>query len=63
MQPKELRSRRLALGWPISRVAAAVGVRIEDVEAWEAGERPIESPLALEQILSEASRKMTPKAH
>jgi transcriptional regulator with XRE-family HTH domain len=57
MQPKELRSRRLALGWPASRLAAALGVRSEDVYAWEAGERPIDSPRAVDQILSEGVSK------
>jgi transcriptional regulator with XRE-family HTH domain len=57
MQPKELRSRRLALGWTHAQLAAALGVRPEDVRAWEEGERSIDSPRLVDQVLTEATRK------
>lgn len=58
LQPKELRSRRLAVGWTSAQLAAAVGVTPEDVRAWEAAERPIESPRLLDRVLSRAAQKL-----
>ena len=57
MQPKELRSRRIAVGWSPAKLAAALGVRADDIHAWETGERPIEAPKALDQVLRGAARK------
>jgi transcriptional regulator with XRE-family HTH domain len=63
MQPKELRSRRLAVGWTPAQLAAAVSVTPADVRAWEAGERPIDSPRLLEQVLTEAARNLETSDH
>jgi transcriptional regulator with XRE-family HTH domain len=63
MQPKELRSRRLAMGWTPAQLAAAVGVTSEDVRAWDAEEQPIHSPRLLEQVLTEATRKLKTSHH
>jgi len=63
MQPKELRSRRLAAGWTAAQLAAAVGVTSEDVRAWEAEEQTIHSPRLLEQVLTETTRKLKTSHH
>jgi predicted transcriptional regulator len=56
MTPKELRQRRLSLGWSISDVAKRVGVPDAVVAQWEDGTAPISTPSAVEQILGELER-------
>jgi transcriptional regulator with XRE-family HTH domain len=60
MTPKELRSRRLALGWSREQLAANVGASLGAVAGWETGDRPIDSARAVDQLLRqfESSRVM-----
>ena len=57
MQPKDLRAMRLELEWSRAELASALGVRIEDVRAWEEGERPIDSPQRIKHIMDTTRRR------
>ena len=59
LTPKELRQRRLALGWSAAQLAAKVGVSAKTVSEWERGSMPIGTPQALEQILRKAQDRGT----
>lgn len=54
ISPRQLRERRLALGWSIDQLASKVGVSGSLLAEWERGVAPVSTPAALEQILSQA---------
>ncbi|MGH9458988.1 MAG: helix-turn-helix domain-containing protein [Thermoanaerobaculia bacterium] len=49
--PKDLRSRRLALGLSQSELARRLGVPVATLSRWERGEAPIEDPETLFALL------------
>lgn len=51
MTSKELRERRIALGWSRQQLAIRIGVSPSQVSDWEEGAAPITCPAALSQIL------------
>lgn len=56
LTPKELRTRRLALGLDPSTIASRVGVPESILMEWEKGERPIEEPERLLTVLTEMEK-------
>lgn len=59
LTPRELRQRRLALGWSTAELGAKVGVSAKTVSEWERGSVPIGTPQALEQILRQGRARGT----
>ncbi|HEY0789257.1 MAG TPA: helix-turn-helix domain-containing protein [Thermoanaerobaculia bacterium] len=60
MSPKELRSRRIALHLTTAALAAALGVPVATVDAWERGEAPMDDTLAIERRLDEIETRDRP---
>ena len=65
LSPKELRSRRLAVGMTRQQLAAKIGVSTELISAWEAGEAPIDHVDALNELLQNptAPKPRSPSDH
>jgi hypothetical protein len=57
MTPKEVRSRRLALGMSVEQLAREFGMSAEDVRAMESGERTLVSVRFVERVLARLERK------
>lgn len=57
MTPKEVRSRRLALGMSVEQLARELGMSAEDVREMESGERTLASVRLVERILARLERK------
>ena len=56
MTPKEIRSRRLALGMSVEELARKLGVAADVVRAMESGEQPITNARLLEQTFARNER-------
>ena len=56
LTPKELRSRRLALGMTGTDLATRLGVPESRIMEWEMGEQPIEEPARLVEMLDTLER-------
>ena len=56
MTPKEIRSRRLALGMSVEELAGELAVPHEHVREMESGERPITNTRLLEQTFARRER-------
>jgi DNA-binding transcriptional regulator YiaG len=56
MTPKEIRSRRLALGMSVEELARELAVPDEHVREMESGERPIANGRLLEQVFARRER-------
>lgn len=59
MTPKEIRSRRLALGMSVEDLARALGLPAATVRDIENGERPMTSPALFEQTFTRLERAKT----
>lgn len=57
LTPKELRSRRLALGMTGTDLATRLGVPESRIMEWERGEQPIEEPARLVEMLNEMEHR------
>jgi DNA-binding transcriptional regulator YiaG len=51
MNPSDIHTRRLRIGWSREQLAHAVGVSVAVVRAWEDGTTAVTCPRALEQVL------------
>jgi transcriptional regulator with XRE-family HTH domain len=51
LTPRQLRERRLALGWSPTQLAGVVGVSPRSVESWEAGESEIPNSRSVHLLL------------
>ena len=58
LTPKELRTRRLAVGWTKEEFAAKLAVSVEQVSAWEAGDMPIDDTDAIERVFADAESQI-----
>jgi DNA-binding transcriptional regulator YiaG len=56
MTPKEIRSRRLALGMSVEELARELCVASEGVREMENGERPVANARLLEQVFARRER-------
>jgi len=56
MTPKEIRSRRLALGMSVEQLARELGVPSDNVREMESGDRPIANARLLEQTFAHRER-------
>ena len=56
MTPKEVRSRRLALGMSVDQLGRELGISAEEVRAMENGERTLASAELVERILARLER-------
>jgi transcriptional regulator with XRE-family HTH domain len=54
LTPKELRTRRLLLGWTKEQLAAKLAVSVEQVSAWESGDASIDCTDAIERVFVDA---------
>lgn len=54
MNPSDIRTRRLHIGWSREQLAHAVGVSVTAVRAWEDGTMAISCPRAVEQVLRQS---------
>lgn len=57
MTPKEIRSRRLALGMSVDELARELGVPADVVRAMESGEQPVTNARLLEQTFARRERE------
>lgn len=62
MNPSDLRSRRLRIGWSREQLAHAVGVSPLLLRAWEDGTAPVSCPRALEQLLRQREEPVFQRA-
>jgi len=62
MNSSELRSRRIHLGLSRTDLAREVGVDVQTVTAWEAGEISIDSPQLLDSTLRNLSSRQSVRA-
>lgn len=62
MTPKEIRSRRLALGMSVEQLARELSVPLENVREMENGDRPVANALLLEQTFARLERNQGPRA-
>jgi transcriptional regulator with XRE-family HTH domain len=58
MTPKELRSRRLELGWSVDEFAHRLTIDAETVSRWESGDKPVDNEWieTVDRILISAER-------
>lgn len=61
ISPRQLRERRLALGWSVDQLASKIGVSSTLLSEWERGSAPVSAPAALDQILSQAEPPDLPR--
>ena len=59
MTPKEIRSRRLALGMSVDELARELGIPPDHVREMESGERPVTNARLLEQTFARRERDPT----
>ncbi len=59
MTPKEVRSRRLALGMSVDELARALGLPATTVRDIENGEHPMTSPALFDQTFQRLERRET----
>lgn len=56
MTPRELRCRRLALGWSVEQLAVNAGVSSSRIQEWEQGLTLITRPVVLDQIFRDYAK-------
>ena len=56
MTPRELRARRIALGWTPGDLAGVLGVNVDNVSKWEAGASEIENGRKVDLLLRSFER-------